>query len=125
MKGLPGARTAEPDEVLAAGIAVRGGVETVLSVDQDEREVALLVEEFAENEGGSGGRMGRDDFAELSGGKLEGSRHWFFGGNRNGSPVGRREFFPQLLPKLLDLQDAQNMFIRTLFFKTSRLSTFT
>lgn len=121
MKGLPGARAAEPDEVLAAGVAVGGGVEAILPVDQHEGEVALLVEEFAENEGGSGRRMGRDDFAELPGGKLEGSRHRFFGGSWNGSPVGRREFFPELLPKMFDLQDAQNMFIRTLFLRASRL----
>ena len=31
--------------------------------------------------------------------------------------MSRRELFPELTPKLLDLQNAQNMFIRTLFFK--------
>lgn len=31
--------------------------------------------------------------------------------------MSRRELFPELTPKLLDLQNAQNMFIGTLFFE--------
>ncbi|MFT6241972.1 MAG: hypothetical protein ACJAQT_004073 [Akkermansiaceae bacterium] len=67
LEGLLGFGTAEPDEVAAFFVAVGGGVEGIAAIDEGEREVALFVEEFGDNEGGSGGVVGGDDFAEVAG----------------------------------------------------------
>ncbi|MFT6181899.1 MAG: hypothetical protein ACJA1W_004266, partial [Akkermansiaceae bacterium] len=73
LEGLLGFGTAEPDEVAAFFVAVGGGVEGIAAIDEGEREVALFVEEFGDNEGGSGGVVGGDDFAEVAGGEFKGS----------------------------------------------------
>lgn len=113
LQGLGGLGAAKPDEAAAEFVAVGGGVEGVASVDEDEREFAFLGEEFFEDEGGAGGGMGRDDFAEMAGGEFE--RGLWCGGVRDGSAMSGRELLAKLAAELVDLQDAQNMFIRTLF----------
>jgi len=51
-------------------ISVRSGIKGVAAIDEGEREVAFLVEEFGDDKGGPGGVSWRDDFAEMTGGEL-------------------------------------------------------
>lgn len=118
-EGLFGFGTAEPDEVAAFFVPVRGGVEGVATIDESEREVAFFVEEFGNDERGSSGVARGDDFAEMAGGKFErsGLGNGLFG---NRCAMSGRELLTKLSAELVDLQDAQNMFIRTLFKYESR-----
>lgn len=119
LEGLLGFGTAEPDEMAAFFISIRGGIEAVAPIDKGEREVAFFVEELGNDEGGSGGMVWGDDFVEMSGGKFEGSSlmNGLFG---NGGTMSGRELLTKLTAELVDLQDAQNMFIRTLIEAESR-----
>lgn len=118
-EGLFDFGAAEPDEVAALGIAVGGGVEGVAAIDEGEGEVAFFGEEFGDDEGGSGGVVGRDDFAEMAGREFERGL-WGGGFLGNGGAMSGRELLAKLPAELVDLQDAQNMFIRTLFYFESR-----
>jgi len=73
-----------------------------------------LLEEFGDDEGGSGGVAWRDDFAEMAGREFQGCdlRSGFFGGR---STMSGWKLLAKLVAELFNLQDAQNMFIRTLF----------
>lgn len=113
MDGLLGFGAAEPDEVAAFFVAVGGGIEGVAAINESEGEVAFFVEEFGNDEGGSGGLVRGDDFAEVAGGEFERSLGKGFLGD--GGTMSGREFLAKLAAELVDLQDAQNMFIRTLF----------
>lgn len=114
-EGLLGLGAAEPDEVAALGVAVRAGVEGVSAIDEGEGESAFFGEEFGDDEGGSGGLVGRDDFAEMARGEFEGGlRRGFCGGWERGAMSGRK-LLAKLAAELLYLQDAQNMFNRTCY----------
>ncbi len=71
LEGLLGFGAAEPNEVTAFFVPVRSGIEGVAPVDKSERKVAFLIEEFGDDEGGSGGVAWRDDFAEVAGSEFE------------------------------------------------------
>ena len=115
LEGLLGFGAAKPDEVTTLFVSVRGGIEGVATINEDEGEVALFREEIGNDEGSSRGLMRSDDFTEVPGGEFEGSLDAlrFFDWNRRA--MSSRELFAKLTAELVDLLDAQNMFIRTVF----------
>lgn len=119
LERLLGFGAAEPDEVVAFFVPIRSGIEGVATIDESEGEVAFLLEEFGDDEGGSGGVAWRDDFAEMAGREFQGGglRRGFFGGR---STMSGRKLLAKLAAELLNLQDAQNVFIRTFFWNESR-----
>lgn len=121
---LLGFRAANPDEAAAFFVTVRGRVEGVASIDESEGEIAFFGEEFGNDEGGSGGLARGDDFAEMSGGEFEGGLSWGFPGDWDGSAMSGRELFTKLASELINLENAQNMFIRTCFWVESRRMKF-
>lgn len=90
-------------------------VKAVAGINESEGEVALLIEEGFQDKGGPGGRMGRDDFAEVTREKGERIRHRRVLRRRHRSPLSRRKLLAKPATELFDGQDAQKMFTRTLF----------
>ena len=112
---LLGFRAANPDEAAAFFVTVRGGVEGVAAIDESEGEIAFFGEEFGNDERGSGGLARGDDFAEMTGGEFEGGLSRGRGGDWDGSAMSGRELFTKLASELINLENAQSVFIRTLF----------
>ena len=116
MERLFGLAASDPDEAAAFLIAVGGGVEPVASINERERDVTFFGEEIGDKKGGAGGRVRRDDFAELAGGELERRRFVGFHRDNRGTVSGRKRF-AELATQIGYLKNAQNMFIRTLFLE--------
>lgn len=113
LEGLLGFMAAEPEEETALFVAVGGGIEGIASIDEGDGEVAWFVEEFRDDERDPGGGFWGDDFAEVSCGEFQFLRF----GNvlcRNRGAMGSRELLAKLAAEVGNLQDAQDVFIRTL-----------
>jgi hypothetical protein len=119
---LLGFGATDPHEASAFRASVGGGIEGVASIDESDGEVAFFFKEFGNDEGRSGGLAGGNDFAEVARGEFERGACLLF--DRNGSTMGSRELLAKLTAELVDLKDAQNMFIRTPFKKWSRIVRF-
>ena len=121
LEGLFDLGATKPNEVAAFFVPVRSGVESISPINEGERQITFLIKEFGDDEGGSGGVAGRDDFAEMTWGELErNSLRSRFGRSGNRITMSGRKLLVKLAAELINLQDAQNVFIRTLLRFESR-----